>query len=244
MFDIAGQTHVGLVRKENQDGFLAVRLAAGDRQYACLVVADGMGGHLDGRLASETAIKTVKSHLNAPTIDPDHPERWLEEVVQEAHREVGKLGNGQIVGTTLTIAIVGEKSCTVGHVGDSRAYRWHKGRLEPETVDHTWEEYAKKHGIENAHGDHLRQAIGVGPSVEVETSTFPVESGDALLVCSDGLHKFVAHSLVTAAIGKAKDARDACDRLVAQSLRSGGRDNVGVALAYIGHRERRGCRFF
>lgn len=68
MFDIAGQTHVGLVRKENQDGFLAVRLAAGDRQYACLVVADGMGGHLDGRLASETAIKTVKSHLNAPTI--------------------------------------------------------------------------------------------------------------------------------------------------------------------------------
>jgi protein phosphatase len=118
-------------------------------------------------------------------------------------------------------------------VGDSRVYRYHLGKLIQVTEDHTWEEFALKHKIDNPHGKALRQAVGVGEAVEPETHHVQVASGDWLLVCSDGLYKMVDDAVLCAIFDRARSAAGACKDLIEHALRAGGKDNIAVCVARI-----------
>jgi protein phosphatase len=237
-FDLAGRTHVGLKRSENQDEVYAQVLGTGDRKVACLAVADGMGGHVKGREASQTAIGTLReklqkefqSDLGVPT------EQLCVQLEEDAHESVSRIASGsEVAGTTLTVALLTDEECVIGHVGDSRLYCYRDGKLEQITEDQTWEAYSAKNHIENTFGNSLRQAVGVGSRVVPDTYRLPVLPDDWIVVCSDGLYKMVDISDVEDALAVSAGAADACERLVTLALDGGGRDNVGVCVARFGN---------
>src|ERR1700678_2272091 len=155
--ELAGRTHIGLKRPENQDEVFAQILRSGEQATACLAVADGMGGHEKGREASQTAIRTIQAKLQGR---PRPSEELCMELEAEAHKSVGAISMGdQVTGTTLTLALLSGSDCFIGHVGDSRAYCFRKGKLDQITEDQTWEAYARKNSVQNNYGKALRQAI-------------------------------------------------------------------------------------
>ena len=229
--DLAGQTHIGLKRKENQDSFLAQRSDG----LVCIAVADGMGGHEDGRRASETAIETLKVSVAGAKAGDKGFEALCMELERTAHRAVRKLATGnQIVGTTLTMALIDEEECYIGHVGDSRVYRFRDNKLDQLTEDHTWDEFSRRHNVENPHGRALRQAIGVGDAVEPEVHHISLQPGDWLLVCSDGLYKMVENAALLRVFRGAKFAEVVCRDLIQLALESGGKDNIAVTVIRMG----------
>jgi protein phosphatase len=234
--ELAGRTHIGLKRPENQDEVFAQILRSGERPTACLAVADGMGGHEKGREASQTAIQTIQDRLeqllSSETVWPT--EDWCITLETAAHQSVGEISQGdQVTGTTLTIALLFGDECLIGHVGDSRAYQFRGGKLIQITEDQTWEAYASKNNIENLYGKALRQAIGVGESVVPEIFHLDLKPNDLLLLCSDGLYKMAEADQIEATLRESGNAKDACDRLLNLALENGGKDNVAVCVARV-----------
>jgi protein phosphatase len=235
--DLAGRTHVGLKRSENQDEVFAQVLSPGERPFACLAVADGMGGHEKGREASQVAIKTIRDRLTRfLRSEGVHPnEEWCLTLEKEAHKSVGALSSGkEVAGTTLTLALLFGAECVIGHVGDSRAYCFRKGKLDQITEDQTWEEYARKNEIENTYGKALRQAVGVGGAIVPETYRLELLPDDWLILCSDGLYKMADITQVESELSRSQGASDACERLVTLALAGGGKDNVAICVARFG----------
>lgn len=235
--EVAGCTHIGLRRQENQDGFLAERFQAPTGEpVVCLAVADGMGGHQEGKAASVEALRTLRTRLE--TLLSDHQpfsEGWAVGLEEAAHANVGKIANGdEVVGTTLTVALIQDRECVIGHVGDSRAYRLRGGRIEQVTDDHTWEAYFRERQTENPYGKALRQAIGVGERVETETRCLQLDEGDWILICSDGLYKMVSDDTIERSLARAKTPAAACDQLLQLALKAGGRDNVAICVGRVG----------
>jgi serine/threonine protein phosphatase PrpC len=234
--ELAGRTHIGLKRRENQDEVFAELVGSGDQPTACLAVADGMGGHEKGREASQTAIRTIRDRLNrlveAEGLRPT--EEWCRTLETAAHEMVHAISQGdQVTGTTLTVALLFGDECLIGHVGDSRAYTFRKGRLEQITEDQTWEAYALKHNTVNSYGKALRQAVGVGDSVIPEVYRLEVAPDDLLLLCSDGLYKMADPEQIELVLRQSRDATDACERLLNLALEGGGKDNVAVCVARV-----------
>lgn len=234
--DLAGRTHVGLKRSENQDDIFAELLFSGAPPFACLAVADGMGGHQKGKEASGLAIETLRSGLERRISKEGRQpnEQWCTGLETEAHSCVSAISSGgEISGTTLTLALLNGNECLIGHVGDSRAYRFREGRLDQLTEDQTWEEYSRKNAVENPYGQALRQAVGVRGDFVPATYRFEMRSGDWLLLCSDGLYKMTDSAQIGAELAAASSAKDACERLIRLALAGGGRDNVAVCIARI-----------
>jgi PPM family protein phosphatase len=229
--DLAGQSHIGLKRKENQDSFLAERKG----ELVCIAVADGMGGHEEGRRASETAISSLRTGVAGLKPGESAYEAFCLDLERSAHESVSKLSTGnQIVGTTLTLALIDGDDCYIGHVGDSRVYRFHDTALDQLTEDHTWEEFSRRHNVENPHGNALRQAIGVGEAIEPEVHHLKLVPGDWILVCSDGLYKMVDNAGILRVFQHAKFAELVCRDLVQRALEAGGKDNVAVCVLRVG----------
>jgi protein phosphatase len=229
--DLAGQSHIGLKRKENQDSFLAERKG----NLVCIAVADGMGGHEEGRRASETAISSLKSGVAGLPAQNAGYAAFCMDLERSAHDSVSKISTGnQIVGTTLTLALIDGEDCYIGHVGDSRVYRFHESALDQLTEDHTWEEFSRRHNVDNPHGNALRQAIGVGEAIEPEVHHLKLLPGDWLLVCSDGLYKMVDNASILRVFRNAKYAEVVCRELVQMALEAGGKDNVAVCVLRVG----------
>lgn len=241
--DVAGASHVGYKRKENQDAFLVETLRRAEGSpLVCLAIADGMGGHHAGKEASDRAIEAVRRHFVAFADLDALPDGCVRQIHDEAHAQVAAIGNeGETVGTTLTVLLLHGGDAAIGHVGDSRVYLLRGGRLTHLTEDHTWAEYARKHGIENPYGGELRQAIGVGVSVETETHHQSVLNGDRFIVCSDGLFKVVTDETIRLVLRKAAGAKAACDECIERALKAGGPDNIAVVAAFVGQPRRFGC---
>jgi protein phosphatase len=235
--DLAAKTHVGLKRTENEDVAVAEVLVDGEKPLAWVAVADGMGGHTKGAEASRRAIECLRAGLAQRLADegPCPTVEWCIGFEEAAHEGVRKIGTEtEMAGTTLTFALVHGSECFIGHVGDSRAYRFRDGSLEPLTEDHTWEAYAATQGVENPHGKALRQAVGVEGDFEPDGFQVALGPDDRLLICSDGFYKMVDLSEAASTLGNARDASDACDRLVRLALEGGGKDNISVCVARFG----------
>ncbi len=239
----AGLTHIGLVRTQNQDAF-AVR-----NDLGLWIVADGMGGHPGGDLASRLTVEAIVEQV-AATPCPDHLEpaeeaRRLVEAVRSAHQQVRERARAQPeflgMGTTvvaLSIPPAAPSTTIIAHVGDSRAYLLRQGRLIPLTRDHSLVEDYIDRGLltpaaarvhPNSHV--LTRAIGIDPDVRVDTSEVTLEPADLLLLCTDGLTKMLEDAQILRALEQGDRSPETVSRrLVDLANEYGGFDNTTIVV--------------
>ena len=265
--DAFGLTDVGKVRKNNEDHFLIATLKKtvsldftsleGDQPLErlrgsmarLLIVADGVGGRPGGELASGTAVETLLRYIAQTvgcfnTVDVDREGDFLvklESAVEEAHARIQEeLGaGGHAPSTTLTMAALVGRRAYIVHVGDSRAYYLHRGRLRQLTDDQTmgrfmvdtgaWsEEQAARAGI----SANLTSALG-GSEMTPRLGLVDLDPGDTLLLCTDGLTKHVGDEQIRAVLAEGGDAETKVRSLVGMALDGGGTDNVTVIVARV-----------
>ena len=224
------RTDVGLVREGNEDSYLM--------EHPLFVVADGMGGHLAGDVASSTAIEVISKE--AGSVSSDAPES-LENLVQHANAAIYQKSQDDPglhgMGTTCTLVVVGDHRANFAHVGDSRAYLLRDGELSQLTDDHTLVNRMVREGRLSAEeADHhpqrniVTRALGVDANVVVDTLEVQVRTGDRLLLCSDGLTSMVAASTIRETLAGEDDPQRAADRLVELAIQAGGEDNITVLV--------------
>lgn len=268
LFDVAGLSDKGRVRDENQDHFLVVRTGRSSVTLATslppgevpdrseergllMMVADGMGGHAAGELASRTVIVTLTKQIL------DHPE-WVLKVDEqsaadllsrtlarykaldtalEERMEADPALRG--MGTTLTVAYSLGLDLFIAHAGDCRAYLFHEKTVRQLTRDHTHVQRMVDAGMltpDEAAAHQLRNVLtnvlgGGKKSVEVEFQRLRLAGGDQLLLCSDGLTGTVKDDEIAGILGGSASADDSCRRLVALALERGAPDNVTALVA-------------
>ena len=223
------RTDVGLVRRRNEDSFL-VR----ERLFA---VADGMGGHRGGNVASSLALDTVATTVPATGATAED----LVDAVRSANGAVLEraLADPELegMGTTLTAMLMRGDEGLVAHVGDSRAYLFRDGELRQVTEDHTLvrrmvvegrltPEEAEVHPARSI----LTRALGVEPEVDVDREAVSLRDGDRLLLCTDGLTGMVPEEGIRETLRREPDPQAAADALVAAAVAAGGEDNVTVLV--------------
>lgn len=241
-------TDVGMVREHNEDSACMVP------QHGFFIVADGMGGHAAGEVASAMAVETVKKSLEEATGEiatfttaPSDTGRralvtLLQNAVLSAHQAVYQRGQDEPdkagMGTTLDVVLIAGPEAFVAHVGDSRTYLIRDGRTSQITTDHTVAEVLVIEGkltIEEAQVSPLRtilvNAIGVSADVGVEMAHVTLKRGDRLLLCSDGLHDYFPADDEIAAKLSTEAPGDALAEMVELAKTRGGHDNItGVAV--------------
>lgn len=224
-------TDIGCFRDHNEDSLTVVP--------PLYVVADGMGGHAAGEVASEIAIKTVSD--NAPRTANA---RALGDAVVSANRAIlraAALGQGRKgMGTTCTAAILDGTQLAIAHVGDSRAYLLHKGQLQQITRDHSLvaelvaageltEEEARIHPQRSV----ITRALGSFTDMEADTYELEVEPGDRLMLCTDGLYSMVQDNVIQTIMNNTRNPQHAAAMLTEEALDMGGHDNVTVIVVDV-----------
>jgi len=235
----AGASHPGLVRERNED-----RLHV-DAARGLLIVVDGMGGQAAGEVAAETALAKLLERLERRT---GTPEDRVREAIASANNEIARLAREQPdwegMGCVLTMALIERGVVTVGHVGDSRLYRLHAGRLDKLTHDHSpigareeRGELPERDAMRHPRRNEVYRSLGAkshGPRDAdfIEVLRFPLAREDAVLLCSDGLTDLVpAEGIEKVVREHAGDERTLVQALVDTANAAGGKDNVTVAFA-------------
>jgi PPM family protein phosphatase len=226
--DQAVRTDTGRQRSANEDSYFT--------NGPLFVVADGMGGAQAGEVASKAAAESFQGELPAGP-----PEQVLAQTIEAANRTIHELARKDPglagMGTTTTAAIVDPiaEEVALGHVGDSRAYRFRAGKLERLTRDHSLVEEMRRKGqlTEAQAEDHpqrsiITRALGPEPEVQVDVQTVPAAAGDVFLICSDGLTTMLDDDHVARLLGRASSMDSAVRALVDEANRAGGRDNITV----------------
>ena len=244
---------VGMQRDHNEDAILTLTtLAANNNGYfpiGLFIIADGMGGHKHGEIASNLAVHTIAHRImgqvmlplldSTPTSPGDPLQEILEQSVQEAHRVISKEVPGS--GTTLTAILISGQQMTVAHVGDSRAYAVDStGEMQVLTRDHSLvmrmlelghltEEEASIHPQRNV----LYRALGQGEPFSPDISTSPLPISGYLLLCTDGLWGVVPQGEMTRIINSASTLEIACQQLIDAANQAGGPDNISAILVRL-----------
>ncbi len=226
---------VGMVRQQNEDSFLA--------EETLFVVADGMGGHNAGEVASALAVTTLKAGARLGIDDAE----VFRELVQQANSAIytaslddsTQSGMGTTV-TALSIVEGEEPRVLVANVGDSRAYLWRSGALSRLSVDHSYVQELVNEGIitPEAARVHPRRnivtrALGIDRSVMVDVFTHFVRTGDRIVLCSDGLVDEVADTEIAKVLGQHSDPQETAEALVMVANTNGGRDNTTVVVVDV-----------
>ncbi len=217
---VATRTEVGLVREHNEDDVLV------DEEHRLFIVADGLGGHVAGEVASRTAVRAA--HTALVEDGPADPERALPEALYVAHEAVIEDAaadpSRRGMGTTAVLARLSEddRQLWVSHVGDSRAYLLRSGRLHRLTADH------------RVGGGSLTQALGTSDEIVPDIARVELESGDRILLCTDGLTDMVGDDDIASHLASG-EPEQGCDRLVDAAMVHGGIDNVTLVLIEIDH---------
>ncbi len=248
----SGQS-VGKQREINEDSLLAFTITlAGNSSsmpFGLYIVADGMGGHQYGEVASNAAVRVVASYVMKKfkpylfALKPTQPDESLQEIMQTAVRDAQKAIQSEAPssGTTLTAALVLGQQVTIAHVGDSRAYYIHPdGRTEVITRDHSLVKRLEELGhinsdeVENyPHRNVLYRALGQGEILEADVFTVSFPQSGYLMLCSDGLWGVVADQDMVRMIKDAPNLHRACQNLVEAANAAGGPDNISVVLAQL-----------
>lgn len=244
-----GLSDVGRARNHNEDCFGI------DPEHRMVVVADGMGGHNHGEVASRIAVKAVQEFVEQTA---DHDTTWpfvydarvsrhsnrLKTAIRMAHDKVLRAirHDGSLIGmgTTVVGILLQGRIAAVAHVGDSRAYRFRDGELELLTQDHTWVneqvvagylslEQARVHPLKNV----VTRALGGESEVLVDVREVEVEPGDLYVLCSDGLTTMLEDEEILSYFKEGRPIEEICRRLVDEANQRGGLDNVTVVIAEI-----------
>jgi protein phosphatase len=248
----SGQS-VGKQRELNEDSLLALTTTlagnSGSLPFGIYIVADGMGGHQYGEVASNAAIRIVAGHIIRKfqpylfNIKPSPPDESLQEIMQTAVREANKIIQNEAPssGTTLTAALVLGQQVTIAHIGDSRAYHiYPDGRAEVVTRDHSLVKRLEELGhispteAENyPHRNVLYRALGQGEILEADVFTVSFPQKGYLMLCSDGLWSVITDQDITRIIREAPSLQRACQNLVEAANTAGGPDNISVIITQM-----------
>ena len=243
--EFAGKSDKGLLRSQNEDAFCIIGGGA-DGAPLLLVVADGMGGHLAGDIASQTAISVISESIEKKPFEAQGKEsvdnRLLElfqtandRIYEKSRTEPGCYG----MGTTLIIAVICGGRLAVAHIGDSCAYYLRSGAMTKITTDHSYveelirigsltREEAARHPKRNV----ITRVVGCVGRVSADLHWVDLLEGDRVLLCTDGISKMLTESEIAGAIADSSDPDEICGRLVSKSNSKGGIDNITV-LVYL-----------
>jgi protein phosphatase len=246
--EVAGETNVGMKRQHNEDNFSILEDAG------LYIVADGMGGHASGEVASKMAVDSLREFFAATAQDPERtwPYKMDRSKGYEENRLITgiKLANLRIyesaqrdprqrgMGTTIVTMFAVEDGVYVAHVGDSRVYRVRDGKLEQMTEDHSLlNDYIKMKRLtpeEIANFPHknvIVRALGMKDTVKVDTRYEQPRAGDTYLLCSDGLSGPVSDPELLEIVSTTPDLKGAASKLIERANQNGGPDNITVVLA-------------
>ncbi len=252
----AARSHRGMVRELNEDALLATQLTlvrrGRRRSWGLFVVADGMGGHSAGEVASDLAIRGAyaavhQAYLSAAVDeDRDDDAHVLQQVVRQAIEQANQYvvreadGAGNDMGATMTMALVAGDRAVIGNIGDSRTYLWRDGQLQRISRDHSLvqrlvelgqitDEEAYAHPQRNA----VLRSLGDHATITVDVFEQRMRPGDGLVLMSDGLWELVRDPAMAALIAGQPDVAAACDALVAAANDAGGHDNISVVFVTL-----------
>ncbi|SHE60747.1 Serine/threonine protein phosphatase PrpC [Seinonella peptonophila] len=235
------RSHVGKVRDHNED---CVGLYQANGGVVIGVVADGLGGHNAGEIASQETVQIMKENLGSlpPGLSTQSKIDELSTAIEKANKRVYDLANKngklQGMGCTVVTVIAEEDLLVIAHVGDSRAYLLHKGGLYQLTEDHSFVNILRKHGqiTEEEARNHPKRnmivrAVGTNESVEVDLIDTPWREGDIMLLCSDGLTSMVSDREIGLVLTSSQlNMEEKADRLIDLALDAGGADNISLIL--------------
>lgn len=238
-----GRSEIGFVRTLNQDAFAVID------ETGVWAVADGMGGHVGGEIAAQTAIATVQAEAAASSNllgnGQQSPADVLTNLISRAHEAILARARSKSklkgMGTTIVLLAIVSGPVPVAyltHVGDSRAYRFRSGTLTLLTKDHTLIEKYLERGIltpetAKTHPERhvLTRALGVGAAVQPTITAFPMLPEDLILLCSDGLTKMLEDEDIRTEFAAGElNPTQVCNRLITAALDRGGEDNVTVVV--------------
>lgn len=246
--EVAGTTHVGMKRNHNEDNFLVLP----DERLFC--VADGMGGHSSGEIASKIAVDEISEFFKLTGQDQEatwpfkmdksknYDENRLATAIKLANARIyeraGTESKLKGMGTTVASVHFVANNAYVGHVGDSRVYFFRDGQLRQVTEDHSLlNDYlkAKKLTPEEIeafpHKNVIVRALGMKDTVLVDVGRIECRDGDEFLVCSDGLSGMVPDPQIQDVLSKVSDLDQACNQLIEMANANGGNDNVTCIIA-------------
>ncbi len=242
-------TDVGITRDHNEDNFLV------DKKLNLFVVADGMGGHAAGEVASAVAVREVRrifaerrELIEAYELEGSEGSRkailrLIEEAIQTASARIFEMGQEDAerhgMGTTTSLLLVVGKRGFIGHVGDSRIYMTRDGQVIQKTEDHSLENELRKRGrlqegekFDGPYKNAVTRAVGVYKNVEVDAFDFELEPGDNFLLCSDGLHCYLTDSIIREYLD-GEQIKEIPERFIHLANESGGKDNITAVVVRV-----------
>ena len=242
----AGRTEVGCVRQHNEDNFLV------QPDLGIYVVADGLGGHAAGEVASRIVVEKISQFIDHTA---EHDRTWpvdydvslsydgnrlktaLLLADQGILNDIKSSPERESMGSTVVACLVEEDRVTMVHVGDSRAYLLNEGGIRQVTRDHSWvaeqvasgvltPEEARRHPFRNV----ITQALGNGGDLDMAVQEFHVQEMDRILLCTDGLSGMVQDQEIWEIVHETPDIDEAADKLIVKAMDNGGEDNITVVI--------------
>ena len=237
------QSDIGKRRKSNQD---YTATFTNQKNQLLALLADGLGGHQAGDIASRQAVEEIGIAWEATTIDDSEKAvQWFLQHIQQANQRIFEKGQSQPtlsgMGTTLEVVTILDNHLALAHVGDSRIYLFREQRLIALTEDHSLvnallksgeitQEMAENHPRKNI----ITRSLGMPGSLEVDVAIHKIEDHDQLLLCSDGLTNMVSEPKIAQILLEAASLQDASQRLIEEANAKGGLDNITVLLIDVG----------
>lgn len=241
IYKFCTETDVGLTRANNEDAALF------DASVGLAVLADGMGGYNAGEVASAMATRLIQAELGAwlaaagTQADVGEIRRAMEGCVDNANKSIFGAAQAHAqyagMGTTLVVGVFHGSSLVLGHIGDSRCYRWRRGTLTQITRDHSllqeqidagW--LTPQQAAVSANRNLVTRALGVDAAVALELNECQVQAGDLYLMCSDGLSDMVSDAALVRLLGQPGELAPRARQLIDAANGQGGRDNITVLL--------------
>jgi len=234
--EIGKSTHLGNVRKINEDSFLVEKRDG----FVLLIIADGMGGHNAGEVASKMAAESIKEYLFSS--QEEEKDKALESALLYANKAIfdgaDKHKRHRGMGTTATASVIIDDKAYIANVGDSRAYKYSKGELKQITKDHSYvqmlvdqkvltKEEARFHPRRNL----ITRALGTSDDIEVDIFSCDFLDGDTILLCTDGLTSHVEDEFINTVIGSKRSVEEKISVLENEALKQGGSDNITIVIA-------------
>jgi protein phosphatase len=238
----AVKTDIGQKRERNEDSYNII--VNNDKAPVSFIIADGMGGHNSGEIASRLAVDFVSNYI---TSNPD--EFSVESEISEKISALIAKANDLIIdnakrneknsgmGTTIIVSMVLNNKIYIGNVGDSRAYLIRNGKIEQITVDHSYIEELLKSGsitkeeaVNHPQKNIITRALGSSKEVKADTFSVELQKKDSILFCTDGLTNMLNDDEILKAITESKEPEEICQKLIKGSIANGGEDNITVII--------------
>lgn len=246
--EVFGGTDIGKKRSKNEDSYVCYSFDNTQTPRYLVAVADGMGGHSGGEIASSAAIESLKNYFrsrveNLSARDFDFIID-LEESIQQANLEIFRQASAETelkgMGSTLVAAVLTDNSTYISNVGDSRAYLIREKHIQQITTDHNWKNEQLQKGqldeedIKNSpYKDLITRSMGLNERTKIDSFEVQCQPKDYILLSSDGLHSFLSQKEILKAFKKNKPPEKICRKLIKMAIKKGGNDNITVIVAHF-----------